>query len=48
MTTTTTKFVALLAALLLTVAEFLVIEYDSHQRVVRYQAEAASALAQRG
>jgi hypothetical protein len=48
MTTTTTKFVALLAALLLTVAEFLVIEYDAQQHVVRYQAEVASAAAQGG
>jgi hypothetical protein len=46
MTTTTTKFVALLAAVALTVAEFLVIEYDSQQHVVRYQAEAASVAAQ--
>jgi hypothetical protein len=47
MTTTTTKFVALFAAVLLTVAEFLVIEYDSREHVVRYQAEAASVAAQR-
>jgi hypothetical protein len=46
--TTTTKFVGLLAALLLTAAEFLVFEYDAHQHVVRYQAENAVAAAQRG
>jgi hypothetical protein len=40
-----TNLVALLAALLLTVAEFLVFEYDARQNVVLYQAEAASALA---
>ena len=40
--------VALLAALLLTVAEFLVFEYDAQQRVVRYQAEAAVLHAQQG
>ena len=38
----------LLAALLLTVAEVLVFEYDARQNVVLYQAEAASALAARG
>jgi len=38
------NFFALLAALLLTVGEFLVIDYDARQQVVRYQAEAASAL----
>jgi hypothetical protein len=43
-----TNLVALLAAVLLTVAEFLVFEYDARQRVVLYQAEAASALAARG
>jgi hypothetical protein len=43
-----TNLVALLAALLLTVAEFLVFEYDARQNVVLYQAEAASALAARG
>jgi hypothetical protein len=48
MTTATTRFVALLAAALLTVAEFLVIEYDSQQHVVRYRAEAASMTAQQG
>jgi hypothetical protein len=40
--------IARLAALLLTVAEFLVFEYDARQNVVLYQAEAASALAARG
>ena len=43
-----TNLVALLAALLLTVAEFLVFEYDARQNVALYQAEAASALATRG
>ena len=43
-----TNLVALLAALLLTAAEFLVFEYDARQNVVLYQAEAASALAARG
>jgi hypothetical protein len=41
----TTKIVAMLAAVLLTTAEFLVLDYDTQQRVVAYQAE-ASALAQ--
>jgi hypothetical protein len=39
---------ALLAALLLTVGEFLIIEYDARQHVVRYQAEAASVRAAHG
>ncbi len=43
-----TNLVALLAALLLTAAEFLVFEYDARHNVVLYQAEAASALAARG
>ena len=43
-----TNLVALLAALLLTTAEFLVFEYDSRQNVALYQAESASALAARG
>jgi len=43
-----TNLVALLAAVLLTVAEFLVFEYDSRQNVALYQAEAASVLAARG
>ena len=43
-----TNLVALFAALLLTVAEVLVFEYDARQNVVLYQAEAASALAVRG
>jgi hypothetical protein len=42
-----TNLVALLAALLLTAAEFLVMEYDARQRVVLYQAEAARTLAAR-
>jgi len=43
----TTKIVAMLAAVLLTTAEFLVLDYDAQQRVVAYQAE-ASALTQGG
>ena len=43
-----TNLVALPAALLLTVAEFLVFEYDARQNVALYQAEAARALAARG
>jgi hypothetical protein len=42
-----TNVVGLLAALLLTAAEFLVMDYDARQRVVHYQAQAASALAAR-
>jgi hypothetical protein len=44
----TTKVVALVAALLLTAAEFLVLDYDAQQRVVSYRAEAATALTARG
>jgi hypothetical protein len=43
----TTKIVAMLAAVLVTAGEFLVLDYDAQQRVVAYQAE-ASAPAQRG
>jgi len=43
-----TKVVALFAALLLTAAEYMVFEYDAHQRVVQYQAEASGAAVQRG
>ena len=43
----TTKIVAMLAAVLLTAAEYLVLDYDAQQRVVTYQAE-VNALAQRG
>jgi hypothetical protein len=43
-----TKVVALLAALLLTTAEYLVFEYDAQQRVVQYQAQTYGADAQRG
>ena len=46
--TTTTKFFGLLAALLLTAAEFLVFEYDAQQSVVRYQTENAITAAQHG
>jgi hypothetical protein len=42
-----TNLVALLAALLLTAGEFLVMQYDARQHVVRYQAEAIGALAAR-
>ena len=44
----TTKIIALLAALLLTTAEFVVLDHDAQQHVVRYQSEAAGALAARG
>lgn len=43
----TTKVVALLAALLLTAAEYLVLDYDAQQRVAHYQSTAASELATR-
>ena len=43
-----TKVVALLGALLLTAAEYLVFEYDAQQRVVQYQAQTYGADAQRG
>ena len=43
-----TKVVALLGALLLTTAEYLVFEYDAHQHVVQYRAETDSAGEQRG
>jgi cell division protein FtsL len=39
--------VALFAALLLTAAEFLVMDYDTRQRVVLYQAQAPTAIAVR-
>jgi len=38
-----TKVVALLAAMLLTTAEYLVFEYDAQQRVVQYRAEISDA-----
>lgn len=44
----TTKIVALLAALLLTTIEFVVLDHDAQQHVARYQVEAANALAARG
>ena len=44
----TTKVVALLAALLLTTAEYLVLDYDAQQRVAHYQRVAADELAARG
>ena len=40
---TTANLVALCVALLLTVGEVLVIQYDAHQRIVRYQAETTAA-----
>jgi hypothetical protein len=43
-----TKVVALFAAVLLTTAEYLVFEYDAHQRVAQYQAEVNGAALQRG
>jgi hypothetical protein len=43
----TTKLVALLAALLLTAAEYLVLDYDAQQRVTQYQSAAANELATR-
>ncbi|HKD54391.1 MAG TPA: hypothetical protein VKB72_09215 [Steroidobacteraceae bacterium] len=46
-TINTTKFVAMLAAVLLTAAEFLVLDYDAQQRVVDYRA-AANAIVHQG
>lgn len=43
----TTKIVALLAALLLTAAEYLVLDYDAQQRAAHYQGVTASELATR-
>jgi cell division protein FtsL len=43
-----TNLLALLAALLLTAAEVLVMDYDARQNVALYQAEAARVLAARG
>ncbi|HVN43798.1 MAG TPA: hypothetical protein VMT66_01000 [Steroidobacteraceae bacterium] len=43
-----TKVVALLAALLLNAAEYLVFEYDAQQRVVQYEVKSSEAVAQRG
>jgi len=43
-----TKVVALLAALLLTTAEYLVFEYDAQEHVVQYQAEVNGTAQQRG
>jgi hypothetical protein len=40
----TTKLVALLAAVLLTAAEFLVLDYDVHHSAAGYQAEASGAI----
>ena len=42
------KLVALLAALLLTTAEYLVFEYDAQARVIQYQAQTYGADAQGG
>ena len=44
----TTKIIALLAALLLTAAEFVALDHDAQHHVARYQSEAASALEARG
>ena len=44
----TTKIIALLAALLLTAAEFVVLDHDAQQHVARYQSQIAGALAARG
>jgi hypothetical protein len=44
----TAKIVALLAALLLTAAEYLVLDYDAQQRVAHYQNAAASEFVSRG
>jgi hypothetical protein len=43
-----TKIVALLAALLLTTAEYMVFEYDAQQRVAQDQAETNGVAVQRG
>jgi hypothetical protein len=43
-----TKVVALLAAMLLTTAEYLVFEYDAQQRATQYRAEINAAALQRG
>jgi hypothetical protein len=43
-----TKIVALLAALLLTTAEYMVFEYDARQHLVQYQAETEGLAVQRG
>jgi len=43
-----TKVIALFAALLLTAAEYVVLEYDAQQRVVQYQAETSGTVVQRG
>jgi len=43
----TANFVALFVAVLLTAAEFLVMDYDARQRVVLHQAEALATLAVR-
>jgi hypothetical protein len=43
----TANFVALVVGLLLTAAEFLVLDYDARQRVALYQAEVTTALAAR-
>jgi hypothetical protein len=44
----TSKIIALLAALLLTTAEFVVLDHDAQHHVARYQSETAGALAARG
>ena len=43
----TSNFVALAVGLLLTAAEFLVMDYDARQRAALYQAEVTATLAAR-
>ena len=43
-----TKVIALIVAMLLTTAEYLVFEYDVQERVVQYQAEVNGAALQHG
>ena len=43
-----TKVVALLAALLLTTAEYLVFEYDAQEHLIQYQAQVNGTAQQRG
>ncbi|HTT43271.1 MAG TPA: hypothetical protein VMG33_09375 [Steroidobacteraceae bacterium] len=42
------KLAALLAATLLTAAEYLVLDHDAQQHVARYEAEAVSVFAPQG
>jgi hypothetical protein len=43
-----TKVIALLAALLLTTAEYMVFQYDAQQHLVQYQTETNAVAVQRG